>query len=551
MSFFRSKPKDLTKNNNNNDLSEHSSKSEDVTEYDNDREKLVEDGIDKDGPLAGGCGVAVDEEEEVHEEKENEVTVESVDSSDDDDLEVTTENTIQECVVQKEKRTITIEGTTYDITDFDHPGGNIINYASGNNDATDTFREFHYRSKTARRVLQSLPHVENEVNNDNNNNVSTDDSEIKADFREMRTTLVNNGCFEPDYTHVYFRLMEIAFYFGLGTFLASYNTYASLFSFILFKTRCGWVQHEAGHTSLTGIKSVDRVIQTITMGFGGGVSSSVWNSMHNKHHATPQKIKHDIDLDTTPAVAFFKTAFEKNTNGPKSAKYMNRIWTRLQAWSFLPLVNGVFVHLFWTYYLHPRKVLGLGISSATPSSQQRVNKYKKQLMNVKWLELICMTLSHTVIPGIFMAYSGYSIFTAYFLLMICNFWNFIYLFGHFSLSHTFTDVIPEDKHLLWFEYAIRHSVNISTKSSLVTWVMGYLNFQIEHHLFPSMPQYKNAVAAPYVRRFCEKWDSDKYHLKYTEMSYFKAWKMMFTNLNEVGKHYYDNGVTMVDDKKNN
>jgi release factor glutamine methyltransferase len=24
--------------------------------------------------------------------------------------------------------------------------------------------------------------------------------------------------------------------------------------------------------------------------------------------------------------------------------------------------------------------------------------------------------------------------------------------------------------------------------------MGYLNFQIEHHLFPSMPQYKNAAA---------------------------------------------------------
>ena len=32
MSFFRSKTKDLTKNNNNNDLIDHSSKSEDVTE---------------------------------------------------------------------------------------------------------------------------------------------------------------------------------------------------------------------------------------------------------------------------------------------------------------------------------------------------------------------------------------------------------------------------------------------------------------------------------------------------------------------------------------
>jgi len=467
--------------------------------------------------------------------------VESV-SSDNDGVDYEEQEQEQD---HKERKTIIIEGTKYDITDFDHPGGNIINYATGeNNDATDAFREFHYRSTTARRVLTSLPHITNDFSeyNDNvNDNTDesnyqqdTEDTEIKEDFREMRKTLINNGCFEPDYIHVYFRLMEIAFYFGLGTFLAPYNIYASLFSFIMFKTRCGWVQHEAGHTSLTGIKTIDRVIQTVTMGFGGGVSASVWNSMHNKHHATPQKIKHDIDLDTTPAVAFFNTAFERNTNGPKSAKFMNRLWMRLQAWTFLPLVNGVFVHLFWTYYLHPRKVLGLGPVTAS---------VKDKLQNVKWLEAISMSLSHTVIPAIFMSYSNYSFLTSYFLLMICNFWNFIYLFGHFSLSHTFTDVIPEDKHLLWFQYAINHSVNISTKSQLVSWIMGYLNFQIEHHLFPSMPQYKNAIAAPYIRKFCDKWSKTKYETRYTEIGYFDAWYKMFSNLNKVGKHYYENGIT--------
>jgi hypothetical protein len=82
--------------------------------------------------------------------------------------------------------------------------------------------------------------------------------------------------------------------------------------------------------------------------------------------------------------------------------------------------------------------------------------------------------------------------------------------------------------------------------------MGYLNFQIEHHLFPSMPQYKNVIAAPYVRRFCDKWasttdtdadtDADARLLKYTEYSYITAWRMMLSNLNQVGKHYYDNGI---------
>ena len=429
--------------------------------------------------------------------------------------------------------TITIEGTTYDITDFKHPGGNIINYAKNSPDATEIFNEFHHRSSKAKNVLRSLPHY-----NDGPEVVPScptpvveltqQQQEMTADFREMRATLVEQGCFEPDYIQVYFRLLELAFYFGIGTWLASYNIYASILSFIAFKTRCGWVQHECGHLSFTGIRAFDRAIQTFTMGFGGGVSSSVWNSMHQKHHATPQKIKHDIDLDTTPFVAFFNRAFEENTNGRVAARFMNRWWMRFQAWTFLPIVNGVLVHFFWMYYLHPKKVFHRLSSART-----------REVYIESGFEVICMSLSHIVLPLIFSNYGGYSLTYSYFLLMVVNFWNFIYLFGHFSLSHTFTGVVPEDKHLLWFEYALHHTVNISNKSALVTWIMGYLNFQIEHHLFPSMPQYKNAIAAPHVRRFCAKWSG---HLSYTEHSYLKAWWLMLSNLNRVGKHYHEHGV---------
>ena len=207
---------------------------------------------------------------------------------------------------------------------------------------------------------------------------------------------------------------------------------------------------------------------------------------------------------------------------------MNRWWMRLQAWTFLPLVNGIFVHLFWTYYLHPKKVFHRLCSAKT-----------REVHTETALEVICMSASHIVIPAIFYNTGDYGIFFSYFLLMIANFWNFIYLFGHFSLSHTYTGVIPSNMNILWFEYALGHTVNISTKSALVSWIMGYLNFQIEHHLFPSMPQYKNALAAPHVRRFCEKWAPN---LKYTEHTYMESWRLMLSNLNEVGKHYYENGV---------
>ena len=447
-------------------------------------------------------------------------------------------------IIAPKSQFIKIDGATYDVTNFDHPGGSIIGYAGANgDDAGNTFREFHARSRVARRYLASLPRrnerdvdvvVENEIEKD----------EIQQDYLNMRAKLVDLGCFEPDPIHVYFRLMEIAFFFGLGVWLAPHNIYASMFAFLMFKTRCGWVQHEGGHLSLTGNKAVDRRIQIVTMGLAGGLSGTFWNTMHHKHHATPQKIKHDIDLDTTPAVAFFKTAFEENTNGRPASRYMNRWWMRFQSWLFLPVANGIMVHGFWTYYLHPKRVIS-AIRSA-PTAQK------------KWthvVEATCMLSCHIVLPGIFYARGGYSPLAAYALLVLCNFWNVIYLFGHFSLSHTFTDVVPETANLRWYEYAIGHSVNISTNSALVTWIMGYLNFQIEHHLFPSMPQYKNALASRHVREFCAKWDgfgatnNSALKLKYREYGYWDAWRKMFTNLSDVGQHYFENGISH--SKKNN
>ena len=55
-------------------------------------------------------------------------------------------------------KTIIINNNEYDITNFNHPGGSVINYMIGQ-DATLAFEEFHNRSKKAMMVLQTLPHT--------------------------------------------------------------------------------------------------------------------------------------------------------------------------------------------------------------------------------------------------------------------------------------------------------------------------------------------------------------------------------------------------------
>ena len=59
--------------------------------------------------------------------------------------------------------------------------------------------------------------------------------------------------------------------------------------------------------------------------------------------------------------------------------------------------------------------------------------------------------------------------------------------------------------------------------------MGGLNYQIEHHLFPSMPRDNLRLAQPVVRAYClEK------EIPYTEASLVGSYAIVIRYLNEVG-----------------
>lgn len=60
---------------------------------------------------------------------------------------------------RSEKKEILHNGYFYDVTNFSHPGGNIISFFVNNGeDSTNTFRQFHHRSiAKSSLMLQSLP----------------------------------------------------------------------------------------------------------------------------------------------------------------------------------------------------------------------------------------------------------------------------------------------------------------------------------------------------------------------------------------------------------
>ena len=395
---------------------------------------------------------------------------------------------------QKTNKKIRIGEYEYDITNFNHPGGNVIHFMTKGQDATNAFEEFHYRSKKARLILQSLPREK----------IIHPSDEMLLDFTRFRNSLEERGFFKPSYTHIMGRLLELGTIYSAAIYLIPRNIYLSIILFGFFGGKCGWIQHEGGHHSLTGIIPIDKFIQNVFIGFGLFTDGNMWNHMHNRHHATPQKVGQDMDLDTAPLVAFYKGAVEKY-----SRNSIVTWWLKFQMVTFLPITSGIFVMFFWVFYLHPRNII----------RDQNV------------FQVCIVALGHSSRILLFMIL-GNDIYHALMYHFLSLWTSGIFLFGHFSLSHSFTPVVEKEENPNWVRYAIEHTVDIVPDNPFVCWIMGYLNCQVIHHLFPSMPQFRGPEVSRELIAFCKKWD-----IKYTIVSYTDAWYFMFRNLHKVGNDF--------------
>ncbi|RTG89088.1 uncharacterized protein DC041_0009348 [Schistosoma bovis] len=81
-------------------------------------------------------------------------------------------------------------------------------------------------------------------------------------------------------------------------------------------------------------------------------------------------------------------------------------------------------------------------------------------------------------------------------------------------SHWFTWVsqsnhlampVDYDRAEPWFRLQLNGTCNVEN-SLFNDWFTGHLNFQIEHHLFPTMPRHNYHLVRPYVKALCEKYN---------------------------------------------
>jgi len=396
---------------------------------------------------------------------------------------------------------VLIKGNWYSVEDFvkRHPGGRILNFYRAK-DATQAFNEFHLRSERAQRLLKTLPSRPAKKGD-----MTAEADPLVADFVKLKKELTEEGFYEPSLVHVAYRFAEIILMHALGLYLL-FNGYVISGCVVLgiVEGRCGWLMHEGGHLSLTGRIGVDHLLQVVTYGLGCGMSAAWWRNQHNKHHAMPQKLEHDVDLNTLPLVLFHSEAAAHQKKVPKS-----KAWIRCQAVLF-PTVICSLVATFWQAYLHPRHAL----------------------RTKKWGDFVCMMARWAFIFGYMPTVFG--LWNTCLCATLVNAVGSTYIFLNFAVSHTHLPVVKADDDVSWVVYASQHTMNVNPgPGKFVNWWMSYLNYQIEHHLFPSMPQFRHPQVSPRVKALFK-----KHGAPYLQMDYTQAMVTTFRNLDNVGHAFY-------------
>ena len=257
----------------------------------------------------------------------------------------------------------------------------------------------------------------------------------------------------------------------------------------------GFIGHDAGHRQIVhGARNNEIVILPTT--FLLGMSRTWWVDKHNKHHSNPNQL--DLDPDTyIPALAF-------SEEQARSRRGFWRFMVKHQAYLLLPALS----------------LEGLGLRIASAQFLIR-NKAKYPLA-----EPLLMAFHLVAYFGLL--FYLLSVWQAVLFIIVHQALFGLYTGSVFAPNHKGMLLLDEDSKMDFLRQQVLTSRNVKAHPLTDFWYGG-LNYQIEHHLFPSMPRNKLREAQKIVKAFCQ-----ERSIPYHETSMVQSYREILQYLHQVG-----------------
>ncbi|KFO91413.1 Fatty acid desaturase 2, partial [Buceros rhinoceros silvestris] len=378
----------------------------------------------------------------------------------------------------------------------------------------DAFQAFHINPTLVRKFLKPLLIGElapGEPSQDRDKN-----SQLVEDFRTLRKTAEDMNLFKA--SPLFFSLylghiiaMEVLAwsmisYFGTGWI----TTLIVACILTTSQAQAGWLQHDFGHLSVFKKSSWNHIIHKFIIGHLKGASANWWNHRHFQHHVKPNIFQKDPDVNMLHVFVLGDT--QPVEYGKKKLKY-------------LPY-NHQHEYFFLIDLPNPDCVNSSSLNPSFPALEPpALCRSQSQFSIFSMMSKHLQHCQHGRVKRGKPQRLGNNLCSGRFLESHWFVW--VTQMNHIPME------IDSEKHRDWLSSQMAATCNIE-QSFFNDWFTGHLNFQIEHHLFPTMPRHNFWKVKPLVKSLCA-----KYGVKYEEKPLGKAFVDIVGSLKKSGDLWLD------------
>lgn len=261
-------------------------------------------------------------------------------------------------------------------------------------------------------------------------------------------------------------------------------------------TQVGYLGHDVGHRQVFRSRTVSDIVGMLLGNLAVGFSYGWWVGKHTRHHANPNHVEHDPDI--APGGALTWTAEQTRTRGK-----FGKLLAGCQAWLFFPMLflTGALLHLESVRSLR------------SPGAKHRA------------AEIVLLGIHLVGYPVLLFSVLNPAQAVAFAIIQQGVFG--FYMGASFAPNHKGMDIV-EGK-IDYLRRQVLTSRNIRG-GPFVDVALGGLNYQIEHHLFPSMPRPNLRRAQPIVRAYCA-----EIGVPYYETGLVSSYREALTYLHDTGR----------------
>ncbi|KAI9364024.1 fatty acid desaturase-domain-containing protein [Zopfochytrium polystomum] len=359
-----------------------------------------------------------------------------------------------------------------------HPGGAVVISQIGK-DGSGAFEVFHTANAEA---IMSEYYVGDLAE-------AEPTTELTKDIDQLRDTLIKSGAFESSKLYYLGKLIQLLSIVGLSfAIIAKWGTTSTLAVFVagailaLFWQQSGWLAHDVLHHQLFKNRNYNNALGFVLGNVFQGFSVHWWKNKHCTHHSVPNVHLEDPDIDTMPFLAWSEHALELFTDMKDSdvAHFM----VAYQPILYFPILAAA--RLAWAVSSLKYVFKGL-VRDPTYALAEKATLILHWAIYLAATFTFCSPLRGLLYIFVSQTFCGI-------LLAIV-----------FSVNHNgmpvFTRKAASKVNFYELQIVTGRDV-ISTPFS--DWFTGGLNYQIEHHMFPTLPRHQFHKAQPLVESLCKK-----------------------------------------------